>query len=123
MTHTPGPLTHYEWYSAHTGNHQGLIVEESTGRSVAVTYDKNDAPKIVHCVNVHDELLEALKLAHEWLRNLSNSIAVETMIDTQPYKDKAGLEHFRRVIAKAEGTDHPQLPTVKRDPNELPWSN
>jgi hypothetical protein len=31
-------------YVAATGTHQGLVIEEGTGRSVAVTYDKEDAP-------------------------------------------------------------------------------
>ncbi len=32
------------WYTAKTGNHQGLIIEEETGRNVAVAYDAADAP-------------------------------------------------------------------------------
>lgn len=32
------------WYAAETGNHQGLVIEEGTGRNVAVCYDKADAP-------------------------------------------------------------------------------
>ena len=33
--HTPGP-----WYETGTGNHQGLVISESTGANVAVVYDK-----------------------------------------------------------------------------------
>lgn len=36
--HTPGP-----WYETGTGNHQGLVISESTGANVAVVYDKRDA--------------------------------------------------------------------------------
>lgn len=32
------------WYAGGTGNHQGLVIEESTGRNVAVMYDSSDAP-------------------------------------------------------------------------------
>lgn len=35
-----------KWYEASTGNHQGLIVEEGSGRNIAVAYDKADAPLI-----------------------------------------------------------------------------
>ena len=31
------------WYEVKTGNHQGLVIEEGTGRNVAVTYDEKDA--------------------------------------------------------------------------------
>jgi type VI protein secretion system component VasF len=34
------------WYTASTGNHQGLIIDEADGRNVAVAYDKADAPLI-----------------------------------------------------------------------------
>lgn len=34
------------WYTAETGNHQGLVIEEETGRNVAVCYDKADAPLV-----------------------------------------------------------------------------
>jgi hypothetical protein len=33
-----------QWYAAKTGNHQGLVIEEGTGRNVAVAYDKKDTP-------------------------------------------------------------------------------
>jgi len=37
--HTPGP-----WYSKNSaGDHQGLIIEEATGKTVALTYDTKDA--------------------------------------------------------------------------------
>ena len=53
--HTPTP-----WYESGTGNHQGLIIEERTGRNVSVTYDKADAAFIVRAVNSHDALMAAL---------------------------------------------------------------
>jgi hypothetical protein len=46
-----------KWYEAKTGNDQGLVIEEETGRNVAVVYDKADAPLIA----VAPELLEACK--------------------------------------------------------------
>lgn len=45
-----------EWRKMETGNHQGLIVDES-GKNIAVCYDKADAPLLAAA----HELLEALK--------------------------------------------------------------
>ena len=50
--HTPGP-----WYEASTGNHQGLIISESTSANVAVSYDKDDAQIIAAA----PDMLQALK--------------------------------------------------------------
>lgn len=39
---TPGP-----WYAKNTaGDHQGLVIEEGTGRTIALTYEPDDAPKL-----------------------------------------------------------------------------
>lgn len=46
------------WYRANMGNgHQGLVVEETTGRNVAVTYEKEDAALIAAA----PDMLEALQ--------------------------------------------------------------
>lgn len=37
-------MGHY--YVGKTGNHQRLIIEEATGRNVAVVYDEKDAPAL-----------------------------------------------------------------------------
>jgi hypothetical protein len=49
------------WYESSTGNHQGLIVEEETGRNIAVTFDKADAPVITRAVNNHAQLVATLR--------------------------------------------------------------
>ena len=48
-----------KWYVAKTGNHQGLVVEEETGKNIAVCYDKADAPLLAAA----PALLEACKIA------------------------------------------------------------
>lgn len=48
-------------YEAQTGNCQGLIVENESGRNVAVTYEKQDAEPIVRACNAHDELVSVLR--------------------------------------------------------------
>lgn len=35
-----------DWYTASTSGDQGLVIEESTGRNVAVTYRASDAPLV-----------------------------------------------------------------------------
>lgn len=50
---TPGLWYHKE----SAGGHQGLVISESTGATVAVTYDKADAPAVA----LLPELLAALR--------------------------------------------------------------
>jgi len=56
------------WYQANTGNGQGLIIEESTGDNIAVTYDEKNAP----LVTAAPELLRALIEAEAALRTASD---------------------------------------------------
>ena len=58
---TPGP-----WYEASTGNHQGLIISETTGANVAAAYNKKDACLIAAA----PDLLEALEWLNEELGDL-----------------------------------------------------
>ena len=44
-----------KWYTANAGD-QGLIIDEETGRNVAVSYDKDDAKLIVAAPNLLEEL-------------------------------------------------------------------
>ena len=52
------------WYKARmSGNGQGLVIEQDTGRNVAVTYDEKDAALVAAA----PELLDALRMviAHD----------------------------------------------------------
>jgi hypothetical protein len=54
------------WYATKSaGRGQGLVIDEATGRNVAVTYDEKDAPIIARAVNCHDKLVAALELFME----------------------------------------------------------
>lgn len=82
--HTPGP-----WYTASTGNHQGLIISEKTGENVAISYDSEDADLIAAA----PEMLALLKELAAWL--ICPDCSPET------------IEHIREKIvteiSKAEG--------------------
>lgn len=47
-----------KWYEGNTGTHQGLVIDEQTGESIAVTYKKENAA----LVSAAPELLEGLKM-------------------------------------------------------------
>lgn len=55
--------TTQNWYAPKSNSHQGTIVSESDGRTVAVAYDKADAPLIAAA----PLLLKALMDARETL--------------------------------------------------------
>jgi len=57
-----------KWYVAKTGNHQRLIVDENTGESIAVVYEKENADVVAAA----PDLLEAAECA---LSVLNMSIA------------------------------------------------
>lgn len=69
MTETEPKRT--TWYAKATGGHihnQALVIEEETGRDVAVAYDKADAITIAHHHNSHAALVEALEKVTKIMR-------------------------------------------------------
>ena len=72
------------WYEAKMGNdHQGLVIDEETGRNVAVAYDKADAPLLAAA----PELLAAAQEALDYIGTSSNG---------------ATQDQLRAAIAKAK---------------------
>jgi len=55
------PTTPVQWHAANTGSHQGLIIDETTGANIAVTYNAEHAPFIVTACNSYAALVEALE--------------------------------------------------------------
>ena len=51
------------WYVASTGDHQGLVIDEATGRNVAITYDKADAPPIAAAPDLRNALADMIEMA------------------------------------------------------------
>jgi len=64
-----------EWYTASMGNHQGLIVDMTTGNNIAVAYDKANAPLIAAA----PELLETLEAIVNILEQLECGIVTDRL--------------------------------------------
>lgn len=77
------------WYVANTGTHQGLIVEETTGKNIAVSYDKKDAPILAAA----PKMLKALHQAQKTI------IEMQALLNTLGAGYGAGLTH--RMISDA----------------------
>ena len=87
--HTPGP-----WYAANMGNDfQGLVVEEQTGKNIAVAYDKRD----VHILAAAPAMYEAL---HSALNN------VDRLGDVRSAYRATWIKQVTKLLAQAEGQHH-----------------
>ena len=58
MTEQTNPV---QWYAKNTSSDQGLVIDELTGQSIAVTYNAEHAPFIVTACNSHAALVDALE--------------------------------------------------------------
>ena len=86
--HTPGP-----WYAANMGNDfQGLVVEEQTGKNIAVAYDKRD---------VH--ILAAAPAMYEALRVLTSEINLSTLNVRKDFSLMNAHACAVKAILQAEG--------------------
>jgi hypothetical protein len=84
--------TKHAWYVASTGNHQGLVIEEKTGRNIAVTYDKADAPLIAAAPELLGALITMVEQAGCYM---DDGEATD--------EEKAAMDAARGAIAKAKG--------------------
>ncbi len=76
------------WYVANTGSHQGLIIDENTGRTIAVAYDKADAPLIAAA----PDLLAACQVVRAAIRGFSRLDDEAAMIQANAAIDAATEE-------------------------------
>ena len=104
------------WYAAETGNHQGLIICEETGNTIAVAYDKANAPLLALAPQLQDshrELLEALESATKEMQLMGHII--RSLDEAGDYNESWThdgeymlLESWKQAgaaIAKARGLD------------------
>ena len=91
---TPGP-----WYAANMGNDfQGLVVEEQTGKNIAVAYDKRD----VHILAAAPVMYGALLQVREMLLILADNAGDVPEWNTGG--EMCELAHIvRTALAQAEG--------------------
>ena len=85
------------WYAAKTGNHQGLIIDENTGKNIAVTYDKEDAEFIASAPDLLTAAKAVIwKLNHNGDPNHNPGPVKISRLD-------ATIRDLEAAIAKAEG--------------------
>lgn len=77
-----------QWYAKVTSSHQGLVIDETTGRTVAVAYDDKDTDLLAAA----PELLEALNALYDTVLG-GNPI---------PFESTTMMAAIR-AIAKAKG--------------------
>jgi hypothetical protein len=90
------------WYEANMGNnHQGLVIEEETGRNVAVAYDKADA----RLISAAPELLAVCEKALSELEALDkrSQDAEYTDLDDAWGTVEEVMTALREAIDKAKG--------------------
>lgn len=88
MTHT--------WYHKPGSMGQGLVIEENTGRNVAVAYDAKDSPLLAAA----PEMYEALNLIHAAIVNGELKWTKPRRADSDPYHP-ANIA-MSAALAKAE---------------------
>ena len=103
------------WYAAETGNHQGLIICEKTGNTIAVAYDKANAPLLALAPQLQDshrDLLQELESAEDGisrslsrLRNADYDDGEHPAVSAEILALHAVELAARAAIAKARGLD------------------
>lgn len=88
------------WYEAQTGNHQGLICEESTGKNIAVTYEKEHATLIVIAVNQHAALVACAEAARESNLILHHALTWEDMTPSLRHRLTEASNRLEAALAQ-----------------------
>lgn len=74
------------------------ICEDETGRVVAAFYSESEAAEVVHKVNCHDELVEALELCIGVIDLYGVKFGLDLSGDPSEGRKKVGA-----ILAKAKG--------------------
>jgi hypothetical protein len=84
-----------KWCEAKMGNdHQGLIIDEATGETIAVTYKKENAAVIIKARNNFEEMYKALNWVIDQMRQFER-------IDLDTNRNQ--IQEIQAILAKIEG--------------------
>lgn len=97
--------TKTSWYVASTGNHQALVIDEQTGRDIAVCYDKKDAPLVAAA----PDLLEACQRIEFAARCRESTQGDPCRLLEVQAELRAAATQARAAIAKAEGKEEREV--------------
>lgn len=97
--------TRRNWYAAncgHDSHQQAMIADEDdpTGRTIAVVYDRKDAPFIIRACNEHERLADALNYAVSVIDSMDDRMIVRLQDDIL---DEA-IEWDRLLISERTNT-------------------
>jgi hypothetical protein len=73
------------WYGRNNSNGQGLIIDEETGRNVAISYDEKDT-NLLSCA---PELRKAIQIVYSRVMNTNINTPIGEMSDTWEILRKA----------------------------------
>ena len=90
------------WYEANMSGDQGLVIEEGTGRSVAVTYDKEDTALAAAAPDLLQFALAFEKVITEAGHNLLSTASTATRLHFISDILNAWNNNYQ-AIAKAKG--------------------
>lgn len=96
MNKTQAP---FHWYATKAGNdHQGLVIDEDTGATIAVTYDAKNAPLIAAAPDLLAELEQQLENA---MRDLDYAEIEDDELSVGVLNKR--IASMESAIAKAKG--------------------
>lgn len=94
------------WYGKTQSNGQGIIYEESTGKSVAGCYNDGDAEFIADTMNAYDKLVannKALVAALEDAKNTLYAIHHGNPEESRPSSILKAANRINTALAQARG--------------------
>jgi hypothetical protein len=92
------------WYAKNGSGGQGIVIDEDTGRSVAVAYDVKDAPLLAAAPEMAEALREcriALTFYREWMHAHTVKTPDEEPGTNYPFGDEC--EHKARLVLEKAG--------------------
>ena len=102
-----------EWYAkvsnAGYPSEQGLVIDETTGASIAVTYDSKHAAVIAHAVNMFPKLLAALEQCITAI-DLNDELEGQPKVGDYSAREYAELTAWDAARSAMNEANHPLPP-------------